>query len=172
MKNWINRFNEMWKNEKPAFFLICFRVLTTLLFVIGTLFGFFVVVAGTDRNPVPTSTFPGAGVFILVLLVLMVVDVFLSVNGEQKLNPKMHLVSAITATALFLWGMILFFTTISEAENYVNMQVVIGFGLIFELILTGLIWVNAFLPKMEMQIISRLIPAQKEQPKPEENPIP
>lgn len=171
MKQWIDRFNEMWKNEKAAFFLICFRVLITLLFVLGSLFGFFVVVAGTETNPVSASAFPGAGVFILVLIVLMVVDVFLSVAGNQKLSQKMQMCSAVAATLLFLWGMILFFTTVSEAENYVNMQVVIGFGFFFELIMTALLWGNAFLPKIELQLIAKLIPAQKESPKPEETPV-
>ncbi|MFH0992736.1 MAG: hypothetical protein V1761_00135 [bacterium] len=171
MKKLIESCKNMMTNDKPKFFRICLTFAVAFLYFIGTLLPFFKVVADVT-NPAPATSFPGYVVFILLFWALILLHIYMAVVEDKKWIIKTLVLAASVASILFLWGIILYSGVVTEAEQYIDMRVVMGFGLIVQLLFIAGLWFLAFGEKIVTGLIIRLFHLPEPTPEPIFEPDP
>ncbi|MFA5037452.1 MAG: hypothetical protein WC479_09800 [Candidatus Izemoplasmatales bacterium] len=164
MNKLIDAFKELLSKEKPLFILACLRVGVAFLFFINIFIPFFIVDFTTSTNPVGSYQFPGTLIFILLMFALIIAYIYFLLVKNNKLSRVCLLIEAIVISVYFLWGIILFSTTASQASQQIATTVVAGFGFYMQIILIGLSWFLVFGEKILLFMIGKYFVGEQLEP--------
>ena len=155
MNKLLNAFKDLMAKEKSLFLLTCLRIGVAFVFFINIFIPFFIVDFTTSTNPVGAYEFPGTLICILLMFVLMIASIYFLLVKNPKLTRICLLIEAIDISVYFLWGLILYFTSVEQASQQLATTVVVGLGLFLQLFLIGLTWFFIFGEKMMLSLISK-----------------
>lgn len=159
MNKLIQSLKNVMSLEKPRFVLICCRIAIGFLFFVATLFPYFKMIQFDEVvSRLSSAQVPAGWIFILLTWGLMVGYLYVELTEQSKLKKPALIAQAAQASALWLWGMMIFVAAIEEAKLYPEASVALGFGFWFELICIALLWFVAFGEKILLPIIHQFVP--------------
>ena len=154
-KKWWDAFLELKRTNLPRFILLCARVGLGFLFFVAMLLPFFKMIQfGSVVARTASVQIPGGWIFLILTWILMAGIAFASLLKEGWLK-WMLLGQAAQMSILWLWDMVIFAFAAQEALNYPEASCALAFGMVFELIVLGLMWVSVFGEKFVLAFLGK-----------------
>ncbi|MBU1144556.1 MAG: hypothetical protein KJ971_01690 [Firmicutes bacterium] len=148
MKNLKNSFLNMMKNDKQKFIFVMIRITIAFLFFIG-LFIPYIVGSMLVNNHVSLNQLPGATFYCILFFVTILIYFYFVLISKDKMAKKILLGQVIISSLIYVYGLLLYLVGLPEAS--------VGFSLVFELLLIGLMWFMYFKEDMVSHILKKYI---------------